>query len=193
MPVFVQNLDLLRALLWMDLFFYIPSQEICLELYNHLQTHWIISEWLLCMPKSFRTDTTSFVQNFPCLLHSHNISNPSVYVSRIPSPYIVKFSSEGIVYVAYKDGLICNFTMNGRSLTHKRIEDGIKVNGQDQCISHNLRCAKLSLSVQSLKIQIDLEYFCQIEYSNHRILQYSSVMRLNISMGCIVAEFFYSG
>ncbi|XP_077976450.1 neurobeachin-like isoform X2 [Styela clava] len=42
------------------------------------------------------------------------------------SPYLLKFSSEGIVYVAYKNGLVCNFTMNGRSLTHRKLEDGIK-------------------------------------------------------------------
>ena len=49
--------------------------------------------------------------------------------SLLPQPQLIVFTGEGIIIVSYVGGLLCNFTMNGRSLKKRRIDDSIKVKG----------------------------------------------------------------
>uniref|UniRef100_H2YT44 BEACH domain-containing protein n=1 Tax=Ciona savignyi TaxID=51511 RepID=H2YT44_CIOSA len=43
-----------------------------------------------------------------------------------PQPELIVFTNEGMVIASYKQGLLCNFTMNGRNLSSKIIDDNIK-------------------------------------------------------------------
>ncbi|XP_078481604.1 neurobeachin isoform X1 [Ciona intestinalis] len=43
-----------------------------------------------------------------------------------PQPEMIVFTGEGMVIASYKQGLLCNFTMNGRNLSSKMIDDNIK-------------------------------------------------------------------
>nr|CAB3264214.1 neurobeachin [Phallusia mammillata] len=52
-----------------------------------------------------------------------SLDNPEPTIRR---PELLLFTGEGMIIAAYNDGLICNFTMNGRSLTSRIINDNLQ-------------------------------------------------------------------
>ena len=44
-----------------------------------------------------------------------------------PRPELIVFTGEGMIIASYSDGLLCNYTMNGRALKSKTVDDKLRV------------------------------------------------------------------